>query len=344
MAAYGKHFDSSEARHLALTSVASLRGNIRGPNAARFARTVGIGAATGVGSIIYSLCVLSEMLGNRDLIDDAFRACRLLTDDLVAADQQLDVFGGTAGAILGLMKLYSLTEEPEVLARAEHCATHLLKTARQGSPGARSWSGLEGTEPWAGFSHGAAGIAYSLMRLSTLAQNEDLETAANECLAYDALLYSESHDDWPTGMNSTAIVEGDDWNCQWCHGAGGIGLSRIGISRAKKGSDKGNTEIDSCVRAVLKAWPYPVDTLCCGNLGNVEFLREAASELNRPDLSNISTARLVGVLRAAATRGDYLWTNGNGKSNVGLFRGIAGVGYVSLRELSRNYPNILLWE
>ena len=40
------------------------------------------------------------------LLADAHAAAELFTDDLIAADKQLDVIGGSAGAILGLLRLY----------------------------------------------------------------------------------------------------------------------------------------------------------------------------------------------------------------------------------------------
>jgi lantibiotic modifying enzyme len=47
--------------------------------------------------------------------------------------------------------------------------------------------------------------------------------------------------------------------------------------------------------------------------------------------------------RAAAT-GDYRWNSGKGQFNLGLFRGLSGVGYTLLRQADPSLPNILIWQ
>ena len=46
----------------------------------------------------------------------------------------------------------------------------------------------------------------------------------------------------------------------------------------------------------------------------------------------------------AAATGDYLWNVGKRQFNLGLFRGLAGVGYTCLRQADRTLPNVLIWE
>jgi hypothetical protein len=53
----------------------------------------------------------------------------------------------------------------------------------------------------------------------------------------------------------------------------------------------------------------------------------------------------MGELMAnAAATGDYLFNTGKRKFNLGLFRGLAGVGYICLRQADRSLPNVLIWE
>jgi len=46
----------------------------------------------------------------------------------------------------------------------------------------------------------------------------------------------------------------------------------------------------------------------------------------------------------AASIGDYRWNSGKRQFNLGLFRGLAGVGYTSLRQAEPSLPNVLIWE
>ena len=93
-----------------------------------------------------------------------------------------------------------------------------------------------------------------------------------------------------------------------------------------------------------QGWPSRSDTLCCGTLGNVELFSAAGRAFGRSDLQEQATRRLTAVLDTAATTGDFRWTSGNRRFNLGLFRGLAGVGYTVLRQVDTSLPNVLIWE
>jgi lantibiotic modifying enzyme len=107
------------------------------------------------------------------------------------------------------------------------------------------------------------------------------------------------------------------------------------------------TDIARAVDCVERAWPYPFDTLCCGSLGNIELLNEAARGFvghQRPDLREEASRRMMAIVAAADSRGDYRWDVGDRRFNLGLFRGVAGVGYTLLRQVDADLPNVLIWE
>lgn len=87
-----------------------------------------------------------------------------------------------------------------------------------------------------------------------------------------------------------------------------------------------------------------MDTLCCGTLGSVEFLCEAGSALGRSDLREAALRQLMTVLETAASTGDYRWNSGKRRFNLGLFRGLAGVGYTALRQVDGSLSNVLIWD
>jgi lantibiotic modifying enzyme len=66
--------------------------------------------------------------------------------------------------------------------------------------------------------------------------------------------------------------------------------------------------------------------------------------LNRSDLCELSTRRLSSVLQTSASTGDFRWKGGARRFNIGLFCGLAGVGYTCLREVDSSLPNVLIWE
>jgi lantibiotic modifying enzyme len=103
-------------------------------------------------------------------------------------------------------------------------------------------------------------------------------------------------------------------------------------------------DVHKALAGVARGWPNHVDTLCCGTLGSIEFLCEAAAALGQDDLRTISKQKMAEVLADAALTGDYRWDVGNRQFNVGLFRGLAGVGYTLLRLVDVTLPNVLVWE
>jgi class II lanthipeptide synthase len=327
---------------LALAGLSHLRKNLKSRNVARMARSLGVGGATGLGSIVYSLAVTSKLLHRDDLLADAYVAARLFTDELIAADRQLDVIGGCAGGILGLLRLYRDTHSADVLNRAIRCGEHLLAHARLGPEGRRSWVGQgSGKEALNGMSHGAAGFAYALASLASASGREEFAQAASECIAFENSSYDAGRTNWPDLRGEGAPT----WPCQWCHGATGIGLARVAMAKTGARDSKGLTaDIENALEGARKAWPGGVDTLCCGTLGSVEFFCEAGSVLGHKDLSETASRRLMAVLQAAASSGDFRWNSGKRNFNLGLFRGLAGVGYTSLRQTDASLPNVLIWE
>ena len=190
-------------------------------------------------------------------------------------------------------------------------------------------------------SHGAAGFAYALAALAAASGRDEFARAASECIAFEDASYDAQRNNWPD------LRAGGEpgWSCQWCHGAPGIGLARAAM--AKRGGMDAKLltqDISNAVAGVQRGWPGAVDTLCCGTLGSIEFFCEAGGALGRGDLRELASQRLAALLQAAKSAGDYRWNSGARRFNLGLFRGLAGVGYTSLRRLDGSLPNILIWE
>lgn len=342
LAAHAAASGSSLSAETALAGVAHLRRTLKGRNCARAARSFGVGGAAGLGSIVYAFAVMSQLLRDADLLAEAQDAARLTTDELIAADKQLDVIGGSAGGILGLLRLYRDTRSAHVLERAIRCGEHLLAQPRLGPEGRGSWIGQGfGSRPLNGMSHGAAGFAYALAALAAATKREDFAQASAQCIAFENASYSSEESNWPDFRSG----ENPAWPCQWCHGAPGIGLARIGTLR-RGGIDAKLlcNDVGNAVEAVKRCTPQRLDTLCCGALGGIELLCEAGSLLRRSDLSELAEKRLLAVVKTAASTGDYAWNSGSRQFNLGLFRGLAGVGYTLLRQTNPALPNVLIWQ
>lgn len=342
LAAHARYANDSSSRDLAFKALASTRLQIAQPSAPRWARGLGIGGASGLGSVVYAFTVISELLVEPSLLQDALTVSNLFSNELIAADRSLDVIAGSAGGILGLLALYRKTQSQEVLAKAIACAEHLLRQPRLGEADKRSWVVLGLSEsPLTGFSHGAAGFAYALSSLAKVSGREEFEVAAQECVAYEDSCYNKEALNWPDLRTTDATV----FPSQWCHGAVGIGLARAASIRGGKYNvETIVSDINHAVQNTVANWPQHVDTLCCGTLGSIEFLGEAGALLNQPALGHLSDQRLAQIIANRHEQGDYAWNAEGTAFNLGLFRGLSGVGYTILRKLDSRLPNVLLWD
>jgi type 2 lantibiotic biosynthesis protein LanM len=341
LAAHANVTGNTSSEALAREAIAGVRRRLRARNPARMARTVGVGGGLGLGSIVYSLAVIAALVDDTAILADARAAAELITDEVVAADRQLDVLGGCAGAILGLLRLYRQTGSDDVLSLAKKCGRRLLAHDRAGPPGQRTWASPAFGRPLNGLSHGAAGYAYSLTALSHATGDHEFESPATECIIFENSTFEVAHHGWADLRG----VAGSAWPCKWCYGAPGIGLARIAMTkRAGIPLASCTTDIGRALVGVEQGWPAATDTLCCGTLGSVEFLWEAGDVLGRHDLRDLATQQLLTVVQNARTTGDYRWSSGTGRFNLGLFRGIAGIGYTLLRAIDQSLPNVLIWE
>ncbi|MGB6300821.1 MAG: type 2 lanthipeptide synthetase LanM [Rivularia sp. (in: cyanobacteria)] len=326
--------------NLALDALQSLRTILHTPNELlkqKFARRIGIGAGTGIASIIYSLVKISQFLSNTALLKDAQLAAKLITPELIAADQQLDLMGGAAGAILGLLTLYQKTGESEVLDKAILCGKHLLSHRVSESEQPRAWTTIA-EKPLTGFSHGAAGIAYALLRLYAVTKDLNYLKAGEEGIAYEDSLFSSSALNWPDLRHQSAFM------VTWCHGAPGIVLSRLGILSIYQ-TDEIYKDVEIGLQTTQKYGLQGVDHLCCGNFGRIEVLLVAG--LYSYQLLEIAQKKAAWVVAKADKIGAYqLFGNlPNSLFNPGFFQGTAGIGYQLLRlAYPQVFPSVLLWD
>jgi type 2 lantibiotic biosynthesis protein LanM len=331
-------------RDLALRALVLLRREIAGQDAAsaqRFARFNGIGGAAGLGSMIYSLVKVHALVDEPALLADATRLAELISPQLVEADKRLDVMGGAAGAILGLLSLHEAAPSESVLRTAALCGDHLL-AHRHGEPSRpRAWQTLS-ERPLTGFSHGAAGISYALLRLHAATRAMDYRLAAMEGMQYERDVFSPADANWPDFRES----EASSLSCltRWCHGAPGIGLGRLAsLPIAHTG------QMDEDIRIALRTTSeFPmdaVDHLCCGNFGRIDVLLTGAQKLGNEDHRRAALVHAANVLARADRTGAFRLFPHLSESvfDPGFFRGTAGIGYSLLRLACDDLPSVLTW-
>ena len=336
LAAVEKVTGGAGYRELALDALRSQREQVR-MSGERLARRIGIGGCSGLGSIIYAMVLIHSFL-NEPLLEDARRVASLITVDRIEADQLLDVTGGAAGAIMGLLSLYNASGDEESLERAVRCGRHLLKKRTRSEAGHRTWATLEGRS-LTGMAHGAAGIAYSLTRLYQATGLRCFMEGATEAMAYEASVFSSEAGNWPDLRSRDRVA----FMTSWCHGAPGIGLSRLGYLSVENDHET-QREVEVAFKATERLGLTPVDHACCGNLGRVELLLTGGRQLSRPGLVEAATKIASWVLERSEEAGSFGLSPlfPNRLFNPGFFQGTAGIGYGLLR-MSHPLPSVLLW-
>jgi len=342
----------SLARTVALQSIAPLRATAKRIRAEgnRTGKSIAIGGLVGLGSFLYTFVRMARWLQAADLLASACDIADLLTSERILADDRFDVMNGCAGTLLALLAFeadesISPAERSHALELASVCGKHLVRQRSESASGLRAWGALD-RAPLSGFAHGAAGIAYSLVRLFHRTGEEQLREAAIEGFAFEHELYDPHKKTW-LDLRFNRPVE----QAAWCHGAPGIALARIGCVSAV--ADRFVRDDLEEALTITRALPeYPSDHLCCGNFGRLEIIHTAGQLLDRHDLVRESWALNAHLLDRAPKAG-FCFGQRDSKNlaasgqqpPLSLFMGLAGVGYTLTRILfPERFPCLLLLE
>jgi type 2 lantibiotic biosynthesis protein LanM len=295
-----------------------------------------IGGFNGWGGVIYGLAQLAALWQDDSLFAEAEALVPKLAEG-IDGDENNDLIAGAAGALLALLAVHRLHPSEAVLRTALHCGEHLLAGVRQQAAGCGWVSKIVGPTPLAGMSHGVAGIALALLRLSAICGDERFRAAALAGIAYERSLFSPQDGNWRDLREGADEQHGALRSVSaWCHGAAGIGLARIaGLPLLDDAAVR--DEIAVALQATFDDPLTPLrdnHSLCHGALGNLEFLRAAAAIVgNTPE--NASAREQVSRLTAETLRSvqedGWLYGSSPGSEPLGLMVGLAGIGYGLLR-------------
>jgi type 2 lantibiotic biosynthesis protein LanM len=301
------------------------------------------GAFNGWGGLVYAFTHLGVLWREDALLAEAERLA-LQGAAGIESDRSFDIIAGTAGAVAALLALHRHRPSPGLLDAARRCGDHLLATASVDERG-HGWtpSGDRGEPPLTGFSHGAAGIGWALAWLGRESGDERFRAAAEGALRYERSWFSAEHDNWPDLRRHRQRTAEVEFLHSWCHGAPGIGLGRLGTLAFLEDPDL-VPEIRAAVRSTLAQGFGGSQSLCHGDLGNLELVREAGRLLGDTALAS-EADRLAARILARIEAGDLRCGARPKTESLGLMVGIAGIGYGLLRAAwPTRVPSVLLLE
>lgn len=301
-----------------------------------------IGFYTGWSGIIRALQNCSSLL-NTDAFDKQVAS---MLDSLNKCDLQesgLDILAGSAGAIPALIA--QPTNNDEHIAVAKKIAEYLIQKAYKTDKG-WSWNTLDqhsadASHNLTGFSHGTAGIAWALIELYNVTKEEKYHHAAQKAFEYERAWFDSRYGNWPdlrdNHGNNNKTMASIYGSIAWCHGAPGIGLSRIRTydlladETCQKEAQVAVNTTYTMINQSLQSGHVNF-SLCHGIGGNTELLIMAGNSLKNNELTNYGNQVGIAGINFYSNN-SFLWPCGiAGTGEVpGLMLGIAGIGFFYLR-------------
>lgn len=191
-----------------------------------------------------------------------------------------------------------------------------------------------------GFAHGSSGISAILLRYGAIAKDTFASTIGFDVLKHDRQQYIKEINGWRDGREG---LDKFDSGC-WCHGSAGVALSRLLILE-NYSDEEISQEITIAKENVLKRGVGGNQSLCHGDMGNLEILRAISSYENDGKTKNFVN-NYLNLLILKYKSGKSFKTGEDGSIPLlNLFMGEAGIGYGFLRQYDwENVPSVLSLE
>ncbi len=315
---------------LARAAVESLLARLRNPS--ETTPPLSLGAFTGWGGVLYTLAHLGALWRDRDLLAVAEPMIESIASG-IEGDVELDLIGGSAGAIFGLLALHRACGSPRALDVALRCGEHLLARSHPAGSGVGWLTHLATEKPQTGISHGNAGIGAALVELGAATGDARFLAAGLAGFAWERDAFWPQLESWLQGGGETPPPPESTVAIAWCYGAPGVGIARLRALTSTQDREERRVllhEVEEAARRTLDRGFGENHCLCHGDLGNLDFLLQAREALGDPGLDAALDRQARAVLAGIARDGWLCGTRGSVESPA-LMNGIAGIGYGLLR-------------
>jgi lantibiotic modifying enzyme len=155
-------------------------------------------------------------------------------------------------------------------------ADRLLDTTQSSHEGLAWNSLLASTQPLTGFSHGASGIGAALFTAGAVLNDPRYSAAGRGAFAYERSTFDALHRNWPDYriLDAAAPSGPTPMMWTWCHGAPGVGVARL-IALLHGAGANTQAELEIAIASTIQAGFGSNDSLCHGDLGNLDLLTRA---------------------------------------------------------------------
>lgn len=251
-----------------------------------------LGFHTGYAGIAYVLSETGRRLNDQKYSKAAFQIIEK-TVRLPKSVWGLDVIDGPAGAIPALIYLYKQHPTNLLQQFILQLGEYLIEKADK-QPNGWSWDTMpDRHHNLTGFGHGAAGFASAFAELYAFTNNPQYLQIAQSVVQYEDSHFNQQQNNWPDyrkfdqGLGTMAsVTEETVCSIAWCHGAPGIGLSRLRMYELTNDPSI-RQDAEAAIQTTLKNLNlYSISnySMCHGLFGNAELLLYAATLLNQQNL------------------------------------------------------------
>lgn len=240
----------------------------------------------GTTGTLFLLARSANLLDESIWSDKARRLSQGLEHRLSVAGNEY--LAGRAGMAIGLAHVWSVTEDNLVSDVVSKLLVEITQAARLTAEGAYWDRAATAAHPLLGMAHGVAGVTFCLAEFSHCSQSTALGWLAVQGAAYENACFSEVDGEWPDFRRDAnlecpaedlrgalELARKPHWMTAWCHGAPGIGLSRLSLTKVV-GSEQVHGDLARALSAIDRSLPRYWKSrrlgLCHGVAGHADCL------------------------------------------------------------------------